>query len=143
AQRRPVSQRTPSTPQAGMLDDLVDQRRPSASGFEEGDDAQAAPAWARRFSDRWAERRDTLQDMPGGAEGGADGSVGPGGEQGMLLDALHELLRQTRHVREDATSAAQVAVGQQRPLSQREMMSVLSLLQATPSATLRAAIGED
>jgi hypothetical protein len=61
----------------------------------------------------------------------------------MLLEALHELLQQTRHVREDATSAAQVAVGQQRPLSQREMMSVLSLLQATPSATLRAAIGED
>lgn len=65
------------------------------------------------------------------------------GQQGMLLEALHELLQQTRHVREDATSAAQVAVGQQRPLSQREMMSVLSLLQATPSATLRAAIGED
>jgi hypothetical protein len=65
------------------------------------------------------------------------------GNQGMLLEALHELLQQTRHVREDATSAASVAVGQQRPLSQREMMSVLSLLQATPSATLRAAIGED
>ncbi|KAG1370403.1 hypothetical protein G6F59_018677 [Rhizopus arrhizus] len=51
----------------------------------------------------------------------------------MLLEALHELLQQTRHVREDATSAAQVAIGQQRPLSQRELMSVLLVLQATPS----------
>ncbi|GAB3058611.1 DUF1631 domain-containing protein [Stenotrophomonas tumulicola] len=143
APRRPAPQRAPSTPPAGMMDDLVEQRRPAASGFEESEDAEAAPAWARRFSDRWAERRDTLQGMPGDAGGGPDGVGGPGGEQGMLLDALHELLRQTRHVREDATSAAQVAVGQQRPLSQREMMSVLSLLQATPSATLRAAIGED
>ncbi|MEE7547740.1 DUF1631 family protein [Xanthomonas sp. Kuri4-1] len=61
----------------------------------------------------------------------------------MLLDALHELLQQTRSVRENAASAASVAVGQQRPLNQREMMSVLSLLQATPSTTLRAAIGDD
>lgn len=61
----------------------------------------------------------------------------------MLLEALHELLQQTRSVRDNAASAASVAVGQQRPLSQREMMSVLSLLQATPSATLQAAIGDD
>src|SRR5690606_34167433 len=37
----------------------------------------------------------------------------------------------------------QQAQGQQRPLSQREMLSVLSLLQATPTATLRAAIGDE
>ncbi len=61
----------------------------------------------------------------------------------MLLEALHELLQQTRNVRDSATHAASAVVGQQRPLSQREMMSVLSLLQATPSATLNAAIGDD
>lgn len=125
----------------GMLDDLVEHRQaPGADAYEGPDDGQAAPAWAQRFTDRWAQQRGSLQGMPGDGESGPSGQ---GGEQGMLLDALHELLRQTRHVREDATSAAQVAVGQQRPLSQREMMSVLSLLQATPSATLRAAIGED
>ncbi len=45
--------------------------------------------------------------------GGDDGAAGEAyaGQQGMLLEALHELLQQTRHVREDATSAAQVAVG--------------------------------
>lgn len=107
-----------------------------------GDDG-AAPEWARRFADRWAESRGRMQNAHAGQDAGGDPGDAMGGNQGMLLDALHELLQQTRHVREDATSAAGVAVGQQRPLSQREMMSVLSLLQATPSATLRAAIGED
>ncbi|MEB1611332.1 hypothetical protein FHT08_001905 [Xanthomonas campestris] len=117
-----------------------------------GDDQndQYAPAWANRFLDRWAHSRGRMQaaaqrDHAGGAAGGMDGDEAghPGGSQGMLLEALHELLQQTRSVRDNTASAASVAVGQQRPLSQREMMSVLSLLQATPSATLQAAIGDD
>ena len=124
----------PAQPPPG-LEELVEQRVPA--GFAEGEDEPSSPAWARRFTERWERQRGHLQGGQGAEPSGF------GGEQGVLLDALHELLRQTRHVREDATSAAQVAVGQQRPLSQREMMSVLSLLQATPSATLRAAIGED
>lgn len=113
----------------------------SAFADEAGDqyDERHAPAWAQRFVDRWAESRGRMQS--GAAGDFAQDAAG--GSQGMLLEALHELLAQTRNVREDATSAASAAVGQQRPLSQREMMSVLSLLQATPSATLRAAIGED
>jgi len=121
------------------LDDLVDALDPESLG---GADDAAAPAWARRFADRWAESRGRIQSSQQG-QAVADVADGMSNNQGMLLEALHELLQQTRHVREDATSAASVAVGQQRPLSQREMMSVLSLLQATPSATLRAAIGED
>ncbi|WP_434989462.1 DUF1631 domain-containing protein [Xanthomonas melonis] len=119
----------------------------------DGDDSsdQYAPAWANRFLDRWAHSRGRMQaaaqrgHAEGVGAGGVDGGDAdhPGGSQGMLLDALHELLQQTRNVRDSAASAASVAVGQQRPLSQREMMSVLSLLQATPSATLQAAIGDD
>ncbi len=122
------------------LDELVDALDPEPHASA-ADDA-AAPAWARRFADRWAQSRGRMQSAHAGQDGG-DAGEALQGNQGMLLEALHELLQQTRHVREDATSAASVAVGQQRPLSQREMMSVLSLLQATPSATLRAAIGED
>ncbi|WAT14379.1 DUF1631 domain-containing protein [Xanthomonas fragariae] len=109
-----------------------------------------APAWANRFLDRWAHSRGRMQEATQRGQGdgsSADGMDGdgahPGDSQGMLLEALHELLQQTRSVRNNATSAATVAVGQQRPLSQREMMSVLSLLQATPSATLQTAIGDD
>ncbi|MFZ6696369.1 DUF1631 domain-containing protein [Stenotrophomonas acidaminiphila] len=113
------------------------------AGMPHGDDEdlsdpQHAPAWARRFTERWARHRSELQ---AGNPGGYDGNPSASG-QNMILEALHELLAQTRHVREDATAAAQVAVGQQRPLSQHEMMSVLSLLQATPTATLRAAVGD-
>ncbi|KOR39422.1 thymidine phosphorylase [Xanthomonas oryzae] len=117
-------------------------------GDEQGD--QYAPAWSNRFLDRWAHSRGRMQaatqrgHADDGSAGGMDGETDhPGGSQGMLLEALHELLQQTRSVRDTAASAATVAVGQQRPLSQREMMSVLSLLQATPSATLQAAIGDD
>jgi hypothetical protein len=136
APRRPAP-RPPSARQE--LDELVDALEPDA---QNADDA-AAPAWARRFADRWAASRGRMQSAQAAHDSASEGGDGLSGNQGMLLEALHELLQQTRHVREDATSAASVAVGQQRPLSQREMMSVLSLLQATPSATLRAAIGED
>ncbi|MGE6333588.1 DUF1631 domain-containing protein [Stenotrophomonas sp. NPDC077659] len=147
ASRRPLAT-APASHVPHGLDDLVEQR--AGSGFETdfSDEERAAPAWAQRFAARWSERRGHMQQHLSGEEGipgGAPGGPGEAyaGQQGMLLEALHELLQQTRHVREDATTAAQVAVGQHRPLSQREMMSVLSLLQATPSATLRAAIGED
>ena len=138
----PSPRRAPPRPPAAR-----DDRDPAMEGFEPdpalaGDDG-AAPEWARRFADRWAQSRGRMQHAQAGHDAAGEAGDGMGGNQGMLLDALHELLQQTRHVREDATSAASVAVGQQRPLSQREMMSVLSLLQATPSATLRAAIGED
>ncbi|WP_282295636.1 DUF1631 domain-containing protein [Stenotrophomonas sp. PS02289] len=121
------------------LDELVEALDPEAPA--RGDDG-SAPAWARRFADRWAASRGRMQSAQAAYQEAGE-AEGMNNNQGMLLEALHELLQQTRHVREDATSAASVAVGQQRPLSQREMMSVLSLLQATPSATLRAAIGED
>ncbi len=130
APRRPTPSRPPPPPPR----ELDAQGQPQEEEFEQPGPS-SSPAWAQRFTERWAQQRGQLQH---GAE-----PAHSGGEQGMLLDALHELLRQTRNAREDVTSAAQVAVGQQRPLSQREMMSVLSLLQATPSATLRAAIGED
>jgi len=69
----------------------------------------------------------------------------PDGAQGVLLDALHELLQQTRRERESRQAQADrlaAANAGGRSLSQREMLSVLSLLQATPTANLRAAMGE-
>ena len=114
---------------------------PGADENNDPNDPQNAPAWARRFTSRWEQHRNELQ---AGMHSRHDGELMSGGQgQNMVLEALHELLAQTRHVREDATAAAQVAVGQQRPLSQHEMMSVLSLLQATPTATLRAAVGDE
>ncbi|CEF43944.1 conserved hypothetical protein [Xanthomonas citri pv. citri] len=148
------AKRAPSRMQSrGEMPDERVQAEPQGGHAEMGGDNQGdqyAPAWANRFLDRWAHSRGRMQaatqrgHADGGGDGGMDGEADhPGGSQGMLLEALHELLQQTRSVRDTAASAATVAVGQQRPLSQREMMSVLSLLQATPSATLQAAIGDD
>lgn len=97
-----------------------------------------SPAWAVRFMQRWRETRGAMQahgfdvsDPPPGA------AAGPG----ALFDALHQILRQGREGRGGAGMAG--AYANQRPLSHREMLSVLSLLQATQSATLSAAIGDE
>lgn len=97
-----------------------------------------SPAWATRFMQRWQETRGAAQ-QGAGVSGGADAAGAPA----TLLDALHHLLQESRDSRGAAGQAAHAAQEDQRPLSQREMLSVLSLLQAEPSATLRAAIGDD
>ncbi|HEY0333846.1 MAG TPA: DUF1631 domain-containing protein [Stenotrophomonas sp.] len=137
--------RRPEAPSRPQQREEAPADGPFSAGNEDEFNDQHSPAWASRFVNRWAQSRGRLQAAQRDREGGMDEAPGehPGGSQGMLLEALHELLQQTRNVRETTTSAATVAVGQQRPLSQREMMSVLSLLQATPSATLSAAIGDN
>jgi len=106
------------------------------------DQEASAPAWAARFTQRVA-------GMKGGMHAHAQHSglgQGPegysGGAQGMLLEALHHLLQESRGHRDPGPASQRPMGGDQPPLSQREMLSVLSLLQSTPSATLRAAIGD-
>ena len=116
---------------------------PPMAGDEE--DETGAPAWAAHFSQRMAGLRGGVS--PAGMGGHADFGDGPpgyaGGAQGVLLEALHHLLQESRGDRERGASTARAASNEQnRALSQREMLSVLSLLQSAPSATLRAAIGD-
>jgi hypothetical protein len=93
--------------------------------------------------ERWQETRGAMKAHGFDVPEGVPGAAGPG-NPGVLLDALHQLLQQSREQRaagqEQATARDQA---NQRPLSQREMLSVLSLLQATPSAPLSAAIGDE
>jgi len=129
-----------ASPQRTVAEQLAQAVQEEEEGFDPGH----APMWARRFSERWSQRRGSMAGQAAAqAAAGFEAEQAYGNPQNMVLEALHELLAQSRQTREGASSAAQVAVGQHRPLSQREMMSVLSLLQATPSATLRAAVGED
>jgi len=109
----------------------------------EGAGDERSPAWAERFMQRWQETRGAMQhngfDAP-------EGAGGPAGAGGSLLDALHQLLQQSREMRggaEEVAGGVHAAQAAQRPLSQREMLSVLSLLQATPNAALSAAIGDE
>lgn len=161
AARRPAAE--PARPRAAF-DEPVHGDAPEDGGipYEDGDDA--APAWANRFLNRWADTRSEMRQWaeaagsgfaaigPGpsrgpaaSAAGGMGGAGLPDGAQGVLLDALHELLQQTRRERESRQAQADrlaAANAGGRSLSQREMLSVLSLLQATPTANLRAAMGE-
>ena len=145
--------------QAGAAPEIATPRRPNqqrpsaeqlaqAAQEEDGFDPGHAPMWARRFSERWTQRRGSMAGQAAAqAAAGFEAEQAFGNPQNMVLEALHELLAQSRQTREGAsassTEAGQAGAGHQRSLNQREMMSVLSLLQATPSATLRAAVGED
>jgi len=106
------------------------------------DDEASAPAWAARFTHRMAGMKGGMQASMGhGAFN--DGPPGyAGGAQGVLLEALHHLLQESRGSRETAGPQPSSSGTENRQLSQREMLSVLSLLQSTPSAALNAAIGD-
>ncbi|SDQ95520.1 DUF1631 domain-containing protein [Pseudoxanthomonas sp. CF125] len=106
------------------------------------EDEASAPAWAARFTHRMAGMKGGMQASLAHNNFG-DGPPGyAGGAQGVLLEALHHLLQESRGNREAPEPSRASSGGDNRPLSQREMLSVLSLLQSTPSATLRAAIGD-
>lgn len=136
ASAEPLFEQVPEEPHGGY-----------GGSWGEAHGDESSPAWATRFMRRWSETRgamqgsgfDSVQDQ---GQGGHGGDHAPG----MLLDALHQLLQHSRELRggaEQAAGSVHAAQAQQRPLSQSEMLSVLSLLQATPNATLSAAIGDE
>ncbi len=139
--------RAPVRPRRSADEFIVDEVASLAAGHGAWNDAAAAgeemsPAWAARFMQRFAETRSGFAHEAGDMQALA----GTAGAPGVLMDALHQLLQQTRDLRGVADQAAggiASAQSQQRPLSQREMLSVLSLLQATPTTSLHAAIGDD
>ncbi|WP_066097720.1 DUF1631 domain-containing protein [Xanthomonas massiliensis] len=150
---------------AGVLPDLGRQGRasasppPAAAAFAADEEGPGAPPpWASRFLQRWAQAHGIEAEAGGGGGSGGEPGAAPGGygasqAQGLMLEALHELLEQSRQGRGQAGTGAQApgagpgtaggGAGSGRSLSQREMLSVLSLLQAAPSATLSAALGEN
>ncbi len=139
----PVARRAPAA--AATAAHAAEAAQDLAAG---GDEDPGAPAWAARFLNRMAGVSRGLQASQAAAVAPGFGEMPPGyaagpGAQGVLLEALHHLLQESRRGR-DAGEApeARAADPSRRDLSQREMLSVLSLLQASPSATLRAAIGD-
>ncbi len=121
--------RLPDPPRRAERDEMVDEEEASA------------PAWAARFTHRMAGMKGGMQASMG--QSGIGESPGfPGGAQGVLLEALHHLLQESRSNRPNPPPHRSPGPGGDRALSQAEMLSVLSVLQSTPSASLRAAIGD-
>jgi hypothetical protein len=137
----------------GVIPEMPAARSPArvpgrSNGVEQDaneDEETSAPAWAARFTQRMAGMKGGMQAAMMGQGGLGDGPPGyAGGAQGVLLEALHHLLQESRgeRGRDVAPASRASAVDENRAMSQREMLSVLSSLQSTPSATLRAAIGD-
>ncbi len=137
--------------QIGVAPELPARRAPKSDAAQDIEDLMAgdepgAPAWAARFLNRMAGMNRGLQAAQAAPPAAGFGEAPPGfgtapGAQGVLLEALHHLLQESRRGR-DMPEHAPRTPQSQRDLSQREMLSVLSLLQSAPSATLRAAIGD-
>ncbi len=123
--------RLPELPRRAERDAMVD------------DEEASAPAWAARFTHRMAGMKGGMQAAMG-QSGTGDSPGFPGGAQGVLLEALHHLLQESRSNRPSPPqrSGSGGSSTANRSLSQTEMMSVLSVLQSSPSASLRAAIGD-
>ena len=115
--------------------------RAGRDGPVAGEEA-SAPAWAARFTHRMAGMKGGMQASMGQAGTGQSQPDLPGGAQGVLLEALHHLLQESRGNRPAPSRPRDSGPGEDRPLSPSEMLSVLSVLQSTPSASLRAAIGD-
>lgn len=132
--------------QSGVMPEMPATRSPArpvprAPEAIADEDEASAPAWAARFTHRMAGMKGGMQASMGQHNFGDGPPEYAGGAQGVLLEALHHLLQESRGNRE-APEPSRSSSNDNRPLSQREMLSVLSLLQSTPSATLRAAIGD-
>jgi hypothetical protein len=151
--RRPMPQRPVAPPAQIPGLDTVESR--GVADLAAGNDDTVMPAWMARFSERlggatpWQSGAEAAGGYAGtGYAGAADPAMGAGA-QGVLLEALHHLLQESRGHRGEPASGYGAGQGHgagiegdARSLSKREMLSVLSLLQTTPSATLqRAAVG--
>ncbi|GAB2494346.1 DUF1631 domain-containing protein [Pseudoxanthomonas sangjuensis] len=111
-----------------------EQARPPAPDGNE----DSAPAWAARFLNRMSNLRGFMQSEADAYAAPPGGYGGVRETQGVLLEALYGLIQESRGMH---PAMAGHGAGH-RPLSQQEMLSALSLLQTTPSAALRAAIGD-
>lgn len=144
--RRVVPQRPPAPPPRIPGLESVEARG-GQGGLPAGNDETGMPAWMARFAERLGGNAwQGSADAGGYAGAGYDPALGAN-SQGVLLEALHHLLQESRGHRGEAAGGYEGQdrggrQGEARSLSKREMLSVLSMLQATPSATLqRAAVG--
>ncbi len=93
----------------------------------DGSDAGESPDWIARFFSRW-------EESPPAQAGSHDLHVR--GSKEVLPKSLHQLLQSAR---KEASTPLQAASTEQRPLSQRELLSVLSLMQSMPGESMSEA----
>ena len=115
--------------QFGVPDQLtVRSRRSSAIPSSDEIVDEGEPDWLSRFFIRWGD----------GVAGAPETPVAQGVEDGSTLPPeLHALLRESRAIRERASGRV-LAAGPRTTLSQRELISILTLMQIAPDEDIRA-----
>ena len=96
----------------------------------DGGGAGDAPDWIGRFFNRWGDEPVAAASADAASDQHARGS------SEVLPKSLHQLLQKAR---EEARAQPSAAHKLERPLSQRELLSVLSLMQSMPGESLSEA----
>ena len=122
------------TREFGAPDSGSAQSRQSHIPSTEHEVAEPEPDWLARFFGQWegpdSEASAPRQDMQGSAE------------SGTLPQALHRLLEDSRASREQVHGRDPVSTERRSTLSQRELLSILTLLQIAPESALAAMVEE-
>ncbi len=118
--------------QFGAPDELTTRlRRASSIPSAQERDEEREPDWLSRFFVRWG---DGVADVP-------DSSAAPVAETSTLPPELHALLRESRAIRERASGRV-IAPGRRTTLSQRELISILTLMQIASDEDISAMVSD-
>lgn len=118
--------------QFGVADELTVRNRRSSTIPSSSESAEESePDWLSRFFVRWG---DGVADAP-------EAPVAQETEASTLPPELHALLRESRAIRERASGRA-VSTGPRTTLSQRELISILTLMQIAPDEEIAAMVGD-
>ncbi|MEO6518392.1 MAG: DUF1631 family protein, partial [Pseudoxanthomonas sp.] len=116
--------------QFGAPDQLTTRlRRASSIPSAQERDEEREPDWLSRFFVRWG---DGVADAPAA-------SAEPAAETSTLPPELHALLRESRAIRERASGRV-IAAGPRTTLSQRELISILTLMQIASDEDINAMV---
>lgn len=118
--------------QFGVADELTVRNRRSSTIPSSSESAEESePDWLSRFFVRWG---DGVADAP-------EAPVAQETEASTLPPELHALLRESRAIRERASGRV-VSTGPRTTLSQRELISILTLMQIAPDEEIAAMVAD-
>lgn len=118
--------------QFGVADELTVRNRRSSTIPSSSESAEESePDWLSRFFVRWGDGVADAPEAPAAQET----------EASTLPPELHALLRESRAIRERASGRV-VSTGPRTTLSQRELISILTLMQIAPDEEIAAMVAD-
>ena len=122
------------TREFGMPDKGAMHARPTRIPSAESEAGASEPDWLARFFGQWAGTDAEPAPASSAAVSKADAAAS------TLPDALHQLLEESRAAREHRPESASQRQEPRTTLSQRELISILTLLQLAPDSAVAAMV---